>query len=149
MKWFKAGKQSCSHTVDRISDDENLVELWSSKFKGILSSPDPAHPLQLANTLNSLDVSPKDLESLVISEDVVLAAVRKLKWGKSEGGSMSCDHLTFAPSSFFRVLAPVFTALHVTSRLHTFCVLRCSYPANPKGWKQDFIFYLSQKTIEA
>ena len=111
MKWFKAGKQSCSHTVNRISDDENIVELLSSKFKGTLSSPDPAHPLQLANTLNSLDVSPKDLESLVISEDVVLAAVRKLKRGKSEGGSMSSDHLIFAPPSFFTVLAPVFTAL--------------------------------------
>ena len=41
----------------------------------------------------------------------MLAAVRKLKRGKSEGGSMSSDHLIFAPSSFFRVLAPVFTAL--------------------------------------
>ena len=46
VKWFKAGNQSCSHIVDGISDDENLVELWSSKFKSVLSSPDPAHSWQ-------------------------------------------------------------------------------------------------------
>ena len=38
-------------------------------------------------------------------------AVRKLKRGKSEAGPLSSDHLIFAPASFARVLAPVFTAL--------------------------------------
>ena len=53
VKRFKAGKQSCSHTVNGISDDENLVELWSYKVKSVLSSPDPDSALQLASTLNS------------------------------------------------------------------------------------------------
>ena len=65
----------------------------------------------MAKTLISLDVSSINLESLVISEDVVLAAVRKLKRGRSEGGTRSSYHLIFAPSFFPRVLAPVFTAL--------------------------------------
>ena len=38
-------------------------------------------------------------------------AVRKLKRGKLEAGPPSSDHLIFAPASFARVLAPVFTAL--------------------------------------
>ena len=41
--------------------------------------PNLDHVLQLANALNSLDVSPEDLDSLVIFKDVVLGAVRKLK----------------------------------------------------------------------
>ena len=111
MKQFKSGKQRCSQMVDGITGDENLVKLWFSKFKDLLSSPSPDRAQQLADALNSLDLSSRDLDSLVISEDVVLNAVRKLKWGKSEAGLLSSDHLIFAPASFARVLAPVFTAL--------------------------------------
>ena len=76
VKQFKAGKQRCSQMVDGITGDENLVKLWFSKFKDLLSSPSPDRVQQLADALNSLDLSSRDLDSLVISEDVVLNAVR-------------------------------------------------------------------------
>ena len=86
--------------VDEITGDKNLVKLWFSKFKDFLPSPSPDRAQQLADALNSLDLSSRDLDSLVISEDVVLNVVRKLKQGKSEAGPLSSDHLIFAPAFF-------------------------------------------------
>ena len=83
--------------------------------------------------------------SLVISEDVVLAAVRKLKRGKSERGSMLSDNLIFAPSSFFRVLAPVFTALLRHGYMPSVFRDAVIQPI-PKGGNK---LHLSQQTIEA
>ena len=145
VKQFKAGKQRCSQMVDGITGDENLVKLWFSKFKDLLSSPSPDRAQQLADALNSLDLSSRDLDSLVISEDVVLNAVRKLKWGKSEAGLLSSDHLIFAPASFARVLAPVFTALLRHGHIPLCLGMRLSSQSLRVGTR----FHLSQKTIEA
>ena len=136
VKQFKAGKQNCSHTVDGITDDENLVKLWSSKFKSVLSSPDPVRALQLANTLY---VSSKDLESLVISEDVVLAAVGKLKCGKSEGGSLSSDHLMFAPSEFLLLFSQL---CYVTVT----CLLCLEMQLSSQSQRVETTFYLLLST---
>ena len=51
------------------------------------------------------------MASLSFSADSVSAALNKLKHGKSEGGSLTSDHLIFAPHCFAEVLAPVFSCL--------------------------------------
>ena len=65
----------------------------------------------LVQALGDLEVSVEDMASLSFSADSVSAALNKLKYGKSEGGSLTSDHLIFAPCCFAEVLAPVFTCL--------------------------------------
>ena len=62
----------------------------------------------------------------------MLAAVGKLKQGKSEGGSLSSDHLIFTQASSGRVLAPVFTGLLRHGHM-PLVFTDVSYPVNPKG----------------
>ena len=53
-----------------------------------------------------LKVDPDDLQSINITLEVVHKALSKLKWGKSDGNTLSSDHLIFTPDSFVHLLAP-------------------------------------------
>ena len=104
-------KQVTPHSVDGVCGNENLVEHWADKFKNLFTSSNPNSSNLLAQALADLEVSVEDMGSLSFSADSVCAALKKLKHGKSEGGSLTSDHLIFAPRCFAEVLAPVFTCL--------------------------------------
>jgi len=105
------GKQVTPHSVDGVCGNENLVELWAGKFKNLFTSSNPNSSHMLTQALANLEVPVEDLASLSFSAATVSAALNKLKHGKAEGGSMTSDHLIFAPQYFAEVLAPVFTCL--------------------------------------
>ena len=110
-KEVKRCSGSKHRSVDGACGDGNLVELWATKFKDLLTSSECNSSDKLAQVLAELDISSEDLLSLSIPVASVLTAVKRLKHGKSEGGSLTSDHLIFAPYSLAEVLAPIFTCL--------------------------------------
>ena len=104
-------KQATPHSVDGVCGNENLVVLCAGKFNNLFISSNPNISRLLAQPLVDLEVSVEDVASLSFSADSVSAALNRLKHGKSEGGSLTSDHLIFAPRCFADVLALVFTCL--------------------------------------
>ena len=94
-----------------MSDNAEIADLWASKFKSLLTSPDPDAHRQLAEALSSLKISPEELKATMVTPEILLNSLQKLKRGKADGGGLMSDHLIFAPSSFLNVLASVLTAL--------------------------------------
>ena len=80
-----------------VCGNENLVELWAGKFKNLFTSSNPNSLHLLAQALADLEVPVEDLASLSFSAATVSVALNKLKHYKAEGGSMTSDHLIFAP----------------------------------------------------
>ena len=84
----KASKQMSASYVDGVHDDASIANLWASKFKDLLTSPDPK-----ANSLSKLKITRGELEATEVLPDIIQRAIKKLKRGKSDGEAVSFDHL--------------------------------------------------------
>ena len=62
-------------------------------------------------TLPSMQISSFKLEQMHISPQTVQEAIRKLKHGKSDGGTLVSDHIIEAPTAIGHLLARLFTAI--------------------------------------
>ena len=115
-------KQVTPHSVDSVSGNENLVELWASNFKNLFTSSNPNSSHMLAQALADLEVPAEDLASLSFSAATVSTAWNKLKHGKAEGGCMtSIWPLDFCSSVFCGSACSCF---HLSGRawVHATCV---------------------------
>ena len=105
----KSNAKNRASCIDGMSDD--IADSWASKFKDLLTSPNPDAHRKLEEALLSLKISSEELEATRVTPEIVMNSFQKLKRGKSDGGGLISDHLIFAPSSFLCTLAPVITAL--------------------------------------
>ena len=133
----KANSKNQASCIDGVSDDAEIADLWASKFKSLLTSPDPDAHRQLAEALSSLKISPEELKATMVTPEILLNSLQKLKRGKADGGGLMSDHLIFAPSSFLNVLASVLTALLRHGHMPS-CFSDALIQPIPKGNNKDY-----------
>ena len=96
MPWLKvhlrtSGSMSCCKSnaknrascIDGMSDGADIADSWASKFKDLLTSPNPDAHRQLEEALSSLKISSEELEATRVTPEIVMNSFQKLKRGKS------------------------------------------------------------------
>lgn len=97
-------------TIDGVSGDPQIAELWSEKFKDLYNRCDPDKRTKVLEGVSS-SVTTQDLASLSVDIDTVLGAIKQLKPGKSDGKSLMSDHVLHTPPILASKLAELFTSL--------------------------------------
>ena len=119
--------------VDGISGDTSIANFWRSIFEQLLNTSHTHDADLLLDELDQL-ITSDNVYEVVISAEVVLESVNRLKRGKSDGGSLFSDHVIEAPAMLHSFLANFFTAIlrhgYVTSAFRDAILLPI-----PKGLK--------------
>ena len=102
--------QSCAPSIDGTSNIQQIADLFSSKFAGILNkhSSSPLNPL-LSQIQSSLSSSM--FQDLYFTDDDVTEAIGLLKPKKSGAGCVTSEHLRFSHSVIALPLSQLFTSI--------------------------------------
>ena len=103
-------KKSCAPSIDGTSNIQQIADLFSSKFAGILNkhSSSPLNPL-LSQIQSSLSSSM--FQDLYFTDDDVTEAIGQLKPKKSGAGCVISEHLRFSHSVIALPLSQLFTSI--------------------------------------
>ena len=102
--------QSSISSIDGVSGDLPISNLWASKLCGLYNSQDVTERDNLqANVMSN--ILSNDLADLGVSPDLVLECIGRLKPGKSDGTSLSSDCFISAAPVITDSLAQLFTAI--------------------------------------
>ena len=96
-------------TVDGITGDQNISDMWASKLEILLNSGNGHDHDCLLEVLYSSSFCSSDLDIVSISSNTILTALSHLKLGKSDGSGLSSDHWVHAAPAIAGLLASLFT----------------------------------------
>ena len=112
VKRINRNPSSCGSvsTLDGISAQDNIANLWSNKLLSLLNLSDNVSCDALTNSLSD-SLSSSDLESIQFSPECIFQAICNLKLSKSDGSGLSSDHLVHAAPVISNTLADLCTAI--------------------------------------
>ena len=97
--------------VDGCCDDGEISSIFSSKLKSLLNSClDPQSRISLYDSIRE-SISPSDLSSILITQEIVCDAMSQLKSGKHDASMFMSNHFIYAKDALSAPLSRLFTAM--------------------------------------
>ena len=107
---FNRSRPSPASSVDNVSGDLNIANLFASKFANVLNSNSSSSRDSLHSSLQS-SIESWHLRDVHFSDEEVLEALSLLKSKKTDSDGVSSDHLKLASSAIAKPLAIFLTSV--------------------------------------
>ena len=129
-------RRSRSHpaqSIDGVSGDNGITELWASKLQGLFSSQNTAACNEFYAEVSQC-ISPSILADVTVSSATVVECLGHLKHNKSDGSALSSDFFIHSAPVLADSLASFFSSVLRHGYMPT-CIRDCILDPIPKGQK--------------
>ena len=144
VSYCKTNKQTSAPYVNGVHGDASIANLWVSKLKDLLTSPDPLAHSQLDDMFLSYKITRGELEATKVMPDIIQRSIKKR--GKSDGETLISDHLISAPVSLSKILAPSVSSLLRHGHMLP-CLSDTVVQLIPKGGNKDCSLSVNHRGI--